>query len=81
MEAIISKKPITKIRPLEYGLEVTFKDGESIKIYDNHEQDCCERVYADWSILELYRNQLEGKPYWECQECRKLRKEKWTKKK
>ena len=33
---------------------IKLKDGTTI--VDNHEQDCCENVYADWSAsLYVYR--------------------------
>lgn len=32
--------------------KITFNNGYELKYY--HEQDCCERVYADFSMLKTY---------------------------
>lgn len=42
------------------SLEILTDEGE-IELSDMHEQDCCENVYADWSVAENYKNQLKGK--------------------
>lgn len=54
-------------------------------------KDRLEKNARDWARRKngvctrcccvVKNNPKTGKPYWECQECRKLRKEKWTKKK
>lgn len=34
-------------------------EHDQIILRDFHDQDCCESVYADWSTLELYKDQLK----------------------
>lgn len=42
------------------GLKIVADEGE-IELSDHHEQDCCEHVYADWSVAENYKDQLKDK--------------------
>jgi hypothetical protein len=41
----------------------TKKDGNFIDIVDEHDQDCCEHVYADWDAVKLYEKDLLGKTF------------------
>lgn len=51
--------------------DVTFKDHESMTLHftsgkvvtirGEHDQDCCENVYADYSIIGYYKPQLMDK--------------------
>lgn len=34
-------------------LELLFRNGDKIVFADCHSQDCCERVYADWSNINI----------------------------
>lgn len=45
----------SKVEIVEDRLEITKKDGTKIVIEDYHDQDCCERVYADFDSI---RSQL-----------------------
>ncbi len=42
------------------GLKIVTDEGD-IELSDHHYQDCCESVYADWSVAENYVNQLKDK--------------------
>jgi hypothetical protein len=33
-----------------------------ITIRDVHEQDCCENVYADWSVMQYYEKEIKKFP-------------------
>jgi hypothetical protein len=48
----------SKLISIEGGV-FTFK-GIRISLEDEHQGDCCENVYADFSTLELYKSQLVG---------------------
>ena len=39
----------------------TFSNGKILTLIDEHEQDCCENVYADWSTLPLQQDQFMNK--------------------
>jgi len=41
--------------------EITFESGLVLSIEDEHYQDCCERVYADWSDSKYVLPHLDGK--------------------
>ena len=53
----------SKIKSVEVkeNILITFEDGRVIKINDYHNQDCCESVYADYSIYKLCSSELVGK--------------------
>lgn len=42
------------------SLTIVTDEGD-IELSDMHVQDCCESVYADWSVAENYKDQLKGK--------------------
>jgi hypothetical protein len=43
--------------------KLEFESG-SVLIYDEHDQDCCEQVYADWEQLDAYVPSIkDGGPY------------------
>jgi len=48
-------------KPRKFSLIISddYIELYGIKIEDIHDQDCCEHVYADFSVLENYRKQLE----------------------
>lgn len=45
----------------EGGFSLRAKDGPIIKFSSSHSQDCCESVYADFSALKHYKEQILGK--------------------
>jgi hypothetical protein len=50
---------ITEIKQGGEGGTLTIQDDSPdysivVKISDNHEQDCCERVFADWENMKYY---------------------------
>ena len=49
-------KKLTNVNIDDDSLILTFKD-EDIIINYNHEQDCCERVYADFSVMKYFEIQ------------------------
>lgn len=55
------EKRITKIKVEEEKLTLGFEDGETITYETEHDQDCCEHVYGDFSIFDYYKNELLGK--------------------
>lgn len=44
----------------EGGIEIVTDEG-SIVISSFHEQDCCESVYADFSVMKYHKEQIIGK--------------------
>lgn len=43
------------------GLTIKIKDQEPITINYHHDQNCCERVYADFSNVKHHSNRIVGK--------------------
>ena len=41
------------------GVTLTF-DNDVVVLESYHDQDCCEHVYADFSIMDLYIKQLKA---------------------
>lgn len=53
---------ITNIQILDEELVVEYEEGKlSIKYY--HGQDCCENVYADFSVLKYHLEDIKGKNF------------------
>jgi hypothetical protein len=42
---------------------LVLKSGEKIAFSTYHSQDCCESVYADFTVLEYAKKELEGKKF------------------
>lgn len=42
----------------DHSLRLDFGDGNVLDIYSYHNQDCCETVYADFSIVEYYKENI-----------------------
>jgi hypothetical protein len=63
-ETIYSKKfkEISQVSLVvsENSLRIVTDEGD-IELSDHHDQDCCENVYADWSVAENYKDQLKSK--------------------
>ena len=46
------------------GLGLHFEQGGVVRLYGEHDQDCCEQVYVDWSAVSDYVGQIvDGGPY------------------
>ncbi len=45
--------------------DVTFilQSGKKISITTHHSQDCCESVYADFTVLEYFKEAISGKSF------------------
>ncbi len=54
-------KIITKLDLTGDTVIIKFSDSEKILLRSYHEQDCCEKVYADFSILKYHIKSIEGK--------------------
>lgn len=54
---------ITNLRIFETGIEIELEFGNNIKINDYHDQECCEKVYADWSILHYEIKNIINRKY------------------
>ncbi len=61
IETINIGSVITKIELEDDTLSILA--ASQIKLTSDHSQDCCERVYADWSVIEPYKKEIEGKPF------------------
>jgi len=59
MKKIFEKKFENSVK-LNLNVKDEFIELAGLKIYQEHDQDCCETVYADFSILENYKKQLEN---------------------
>lgn len=46
---------------VESTFEITFIDGSIIKFGSHHNQDCCESVYADYTVLKYHLESLKDK--------------------
>lgn len=42
----------------EESIKLKFKEGEEIVISSYHDQDCCEHVYADFSVFTMYVDEI-----------------------
>lgn len=54
-------KKVTKINVEDEKLMLSFEDGETISYETQHDQDCCEHVYGDFSIFNYYKDELLNK--------------------
>jgi hypothetical protein len=52
---------ITKIQSDDDRVTISLSNGLDITITSEHDQDCCEHVYADFSDLDLYIPELLGR--------------------
>jgi hypothetical protein len=55
------KSKIIDFKLEDAGVVIKTEDGKEITISDEHDQECCENVYADFSVLELYAKDIIGK--------------------
>jgi len=58
LETIEINSRIPKVNITDDGI-----DFNGIALCDYHSQDCCENVYADWSAMQDYVEQIEGKKF------------------
>jgi hypothetical protein len=56
----IEETKITKVL-LDKGVSFELENGKKISLVDYHESDCCENVYADFSIYKYLITDLVGK--------------------
>ena len=52
----INKKIIDII--IDDKLEFVFEEGEKIVLESYHDQDCCEKVYADFDVIQYQQKQI-----------------------
>ncbi len=56
----LNNKKITDIVGSEENyVEFVFEDGEKLRLEGLHDQDCCENVYADFSVLKYYSEAIK----------------------
>jgi hypothetical protein len=62
-ELLAKEIELTKITDVLVGDEIVFKfeNGKELKINCYHRDDCCENVYADFSIFKYLIKDLIGK--------------------
>ena len=71
MGKIIYREPINgKVLDIEVDNKMTdlelvfvFENGERIKLSYDHNQDCCEHVYADFEQIKYYKKEIIGKEF------------------
>lgn len=56
----IDSKKVNDITITDNSIEIIF-DDEVVKIGAYHEQDCCEHVYADFSVMKYHRDIIGAK--------------------
>lgn len=55
-------RAITAVEVSDEAVTLTFLDGQPIEISSYHSQDCCEHVYADFSVMKYHADELRTKP-------------------
>jgi len=55
------KKRIDLVTVEDEAVTLSFGSDGKIKFSTHHDQDCCEHVYGDFSVIKYYKEQLEGK--------------------
>jgi len=51
-------KTIKDIKENGDDLMITFEDDTFLNLESSHDQDCCENVYADFSVIKYYKKQI-----------------------
>lgn len=49
------------------GVQLDFADGTKLIFATHHDQDCCEHVYGDFSVMKYHEKELVGKTLREVQ--------------
>ena len=52
------KNYVEDISSSEEKLIITLKGGDTFTFWYYHDQDCCENVYADFSVMGYYKKQI-----------------------
>jgi len=60
LEREYTDKKISSISTEDGVVTISFVDGSQIKLSSHHDQDCCESVYADFSVMKYHKEQLVG---------------------
>lgn len=55
-QSIYDNGKIISIHTTDDYICIYFEDGTYLNIQDHHDNDCCEIVYADFSIMQYYTN-------------------------
>jgi len=50
---------LNKKRKGEINFSYNYVDISGIRIETNHDQECCERVYADFSVFEFFKEEIK----------------------
>lgn len=62
---LFTKKIEGKVVDIELGehddMTIKLEGDKTIKFESLHDQDCCEHVYADFSVMKYYKEQLVEK--------------------